>query len=169
MWHETGPSLSHERRSDVYVSYVLYHGMVSANTILKWLQRRSKDPRWDPHSHNLPIVWEQYGNGAPVRSIFYSRKTRQIPLNLSKFPLRIYDLHYGHLWSEMIFLRKSLVLQSPGRRRPEKPTEVEGLKSLESLGEGEAQRSDKKPQEMGGSEGIDPPFIIKYISIGFSW
>ena len=52
-------------------------------------------------------------------------------------------------------------------RRP--VTQVEGLKSLESLGEGEAQRSDKKPQEMGGSEGIDPPFIIKYISIGFYW
>ena len=124
-----------------------------------------------PDGTPIPIIFPSYGSnmgmGLPSGPFSIPRKTRQIPLNLSKSPLRIYDLHYGHLWSEMIFLRKSLVLQSPGRRRPEKPTEVEGLKSLESLGEGEAQRSDKKPQEMGGSEGIDPPFIIKYISIGF--
>ena len=39
---------------------------------------------------------------------------------------------------------------------PEKPTEVEGLKSLESLGEGEGEEQRSfKPQEMGGSEGTD--------------
>ena len=64
----------------------------------------------------IPIIFPSYGSnmgmGLPSGPL-NSRKTRQIPLNLSKSPLRIYDLHYGHLWSEMIFLRKSLEKKSP--------------------------------------------------------